>query len=84
MKDSVNDIGTPEGYLITDDDLPPNKITFSVKEVAEMVSVSKSKIYQQMRAGYIEAIQLSERREVISRKEVLRIANGYAFAEASL
>jgi len=46
------------------------KLVYSVKEVIELTGLSKSTVYELMRAGEMPSVQLSERRKGVPRKEL--------------
>lgn len=53
-----------------------NKPTYSAREVAELLGLGKSTVYDAIKRGDIKTIKVSARRHVISSTELARIVNG--------
>ncbi len=53
----------------------PQRLTYSVDEVAEVLGISRSKTYELVARGEIPALQLSGRRKLIARKTVEQLVS---------
>jgi excisionase family DNA binding protein len=53
-----------------------NKPAYSAREVADLLGISKSTVYESIKRGDIKTIQVGARRHIISSVELARIVNG--------